>query len=76
MTPFHHHNKDSTGEMNPEELYKQLRLLFWVIIQEVMFFLFHKFLLYILYFKDELMPDFYDFPVENVVERPPGISKQ
>jgi len=62
--------------MNLTELYKQLRLLVWIIIQEVMFFLLHKILLCILYFKDELISDFYDFPLENVVERPPYTFKQ
>jgi len=62
--------------MNLKELYKQLRLLVWIIIQEVMFFLLHKILLCILYFKDELISYFYDFPLENVVERPPCTFKQ
>ena len=62
--------------MNLKELYKQLRLLIWVVIQEILFFLFHKILLCILYFRDELMPYFYDFPLENVVEKPPCIFEQ
>jgi len=68
--------KDCRGEMNPKELYKQIRLLTWIIIQEIMFFLFHKILLCILYFKDDVISDFYDFPLENVVEKPPCTLEQ
>jgi len=75
-TPHHLHNKDSTGEMNPRELYKQIRHLTWIIIQEIMFFLFHKILLCILYFKEDVISDFYEFPLENVVEKPPCTLEQ
>jgi len=62
--------------MNPKELYKQIRLLTWIIIQEIMFFLFHKILLCILYFKENVISDFYDFPLENVVEKLPCTLEQ
>lgn len=62
--------------MNPKELYKQIRLLTWIIIQEIMFFLLHQILLCILYFKNDFIVDFYDFPLENVVENPPCTLEQ
>jgi len=62
--------------MNPRELYKQIMHLTWIIIQEIMFFLFHKILLCILYFKDDFMSDFYEFPLKNFVEKPPCTLEQ
>jgi len=62
--------------MNPKRLYEQIRLLTWTIIQEVMFFLLHKVLLCILYFKDDFMSDFYVFPLGNVVQKPPYTLEQ
>ena len=62
--------------MNPREIYEQIRFLTWITIQEVMFFLFHKILLCILYFKNDFKLDFYDFPFENVVEKPPCTLEQ
>ena len=62
--------------MNPKELYEQIRLLTWIIIHEVMFFLFHKILLCILYFKDDFGSNFYNFPLKNVVEKPPCTLEQ
>lgn len=41
-----------------------------------MFFLFHKILLCILYFKDDVISVFYDFSLENVVEKPPCTLEQ
>ena len=52
-------------------MYEQIRLLTWIFIQEVMFFIFHKILLYIL-FKFNL----YNFPLENVEESPPCTLEQ
>ena len=62
--------------MNPKELYKQIRLFTWIIIQEIVFFLFHKIFLCILYFKDDVILDFYDFSLENVVEKPRTLEQQ
>lgn len=70
-TPHNPHNKDSTGEMNPREIYEQIRLLTWTTIQKIIFFLFHNFFLCILYFKNDFKLDFHDLPFENIVERPP-----
>jgi len=58
--------------MNPKELYEQTRLLTWIIIQEIMFFLIHKILLRILCFRD----NFYNSPMKNVVEKPPCTLEQ
>jgi len=62
--------------MNPKEIYEQIRLLTWIIIQEVMFFLFHKILLCIFYFKDDFEFDFHDLSFENVKETPPFTLEQ
>lgn len=41
-----------------------------------MFFLFHKILQCILYFIDDFRSDFYDFPLEAIVEKPPCTYEQ
>jgi len=53
--------------MNLKELYEKIRLLTWIIIQDIMFFLIHKILLCILYCRD----NFYNFPLKNVDEKSP-----
>ena len=58
--------------MNPKELYEKIRLLAWIIIQDVMFFLIHKILQCILYCRDH----FYYFPLKNVDEKYPCALEQ
>lgn len=58
--------------MNPKELYEKIRLLTWIVIQDIMFFLIHKILQCILYFGD----NFYNFPLKNVDEKSPCTLEQ
>jgi len=62
--------------MNPKQMYEQIRLLTWIIVQDVMFFLFHKILLCILYFKGEFRLEICDLPLENNLQKPPCIIEQ
>jgi len=62
--------------MNPKELYEMIRLLTWIIVQDIMFFLIHKILQCILYFKDDFRLDFYNFPLKIVDEKSPCTLKQ
>ena len=60
-TPNQFHNQDSTGGMNLKEQYENIRLLTWIVIKEIMFFLINKFFQCILYFREDFRLIFYYF---------------
>jgi len=62
--------------MNLKELYEKIRILTWIIIQDIMFFLIHKIFQCILYFRDDFRLNFYNFPLKNVDEKSPCTLEQ
>lgn len=66
VTPNQFYNQDSTGEMSLKELCEKIRLLTWIVIQDIMFFLIDKVFQCILYSRDDFILKFYYFTLKNV----------
>lgn len=62
--------------MNSKELYEKIRLLTWIIIEDIMFFLIHKIFQCIVYFRDDFRLNYYNFPLKNVDEKSPCALEQ
>ena len=76
MTPNQFHNQDSTGGMNLKEQYGKIKLLTWITIQDIMFFLIKKVFQRILYFREDIRLVFNYFPLKIVNTNSPNPFKK